>query len=145
MNWLRALLAALTATIAYYALGFASGPLLAASFQSSAGALRARDDIFRHMPFGLAGTFVAMLILAVLYTWQTRRGSAVAHGARLGLAIGVLLLCAGTIHEFVIFNVGLGFVVVEGISALVQWTIAGAIVALVYGSESCGATAKKHP
>ena|ERR1700688_1145354 len=145
MNWLRAFLAALAATIAYYALGFASGPLLAASFQSSAGALRARDDILSYMPFGLAGTLVAMLVLAVLYASPTRSGSAVAHGARLGLAIGVLLLCAGTIHEFVIFNVGVGFVVVEGVSVLVQWTIAGAIVALVYGSVSRGSTGEKHP
>jgi hypothetical protein len=145
MNWLRALLAALAATIAYYALGFASGPLLGASFQSSARALRARDDIVSYMPFGLAGTFVAMLVLAVLHASPTRSGSAVAHGAYLGLGIGVLLLCAGTIHEFVIFNVGVGLVVVEGVSALVQWTIAGAIVALVYGSVSRGAIAEKHP
>lgn len=141
MNWLRALLAALAGTIAYYALGFASGPLLAASFQSSVVALRPREQILSYMPFGLAGTFVAMLVLALLYAYPTRSGSAVAGGARLGLAIGVLVLCAGTIHEFVIFNVGVGFVVVEGVSALVQWTIAGAIVALIYGPRSRGATA----
>jgi hypothetical protein len=133
MNQLRSVLAALAATIVYYVLGFASGPFLAASFQSSAAALRARDDILTHMPLGIGGTFVAMLVLATLYTSSAKDGSALAHGARLGFAIGLLLLCAGTIHEFVIFNVGLAFLVVEGISAVVQWTIAGIIVALVCG------------
>jgi hypothetical protein len=136
MNWLRAVLAALAATIAYYVLGFASGPLLAASFQSSLTALRSREEILSHMPLGLAGTLVAMLVLVVLYAMPVRSGPHLARGAGLGFAVSVLLLCAGTIHEFVIFNVGLQFLVVEGISALIQWTIAGVVVALVYGSAS---------
>jgi hypothetical protein len=132
MNGPRVVLAALAGTIAYYVLGFAAGPLLAAYFQSSVQALRGREAILAHMPLGLLGTFVAMLMVTILYAWSARNDATVAQGMRVGLAIGVFLLCAGTVHEFVIFRVGLGFVVVEGVSALIQWTIAGAVVALVY-------------
>jgi hypothetical protein len=134
MKSLRAILAAFVATIAYYVLGFAAGPLMAAYFQSSAVALRGREAIIGYMPLGLLGTFVAMLVVTLLYAWSARNDPTVVQGTRLGLAIGIFVLCAGTVHEFVIFSVGLGFVVVEGVSALVQWTVAGTVVALVYKS-----------
>jgi hypothetical protein len=131
MNFGRITLAAVVGTITYYVFGAIGGSLFANVYRPYEGVLRPRSAIVGFLPFGLAGTLVAMFIAATIYAWGCRGGRALA-GLQFGFLMGLFVVFGCVVHEYVIVNVGLNVEAVEGLGELIGWTLAGVAIGLVY-------------
>jgi predicted enzyme related to lactoylglutathione lyase len=76
---------------------------------------------------------VAILVLAVLYTMVYRGGSGVAEGARFGALIGVFVVCAFVLHNYMLLNIGLTLTLMQAVAYFIQWTVVGTMIGLLYG------------
>ena len=131
MNFARITLAAVAGTITYYVFGAIGGGLFANVYRPYEGVLRPRAAIVGFLPYGFAGTLVAMFIAAAIYAWGYRRGRFLS-GLQFGFLMGLFVLFDCVVHEYVIVNVGLNVEAVEGLGQLIGWTLAGAAIGLIY-------------
>jgi len=133
MNYLRLTLAALVGLFVYFAFGFiVFGLLLSGSYREYPALFRSAESIQRLFPLGIAATFVAILVVAVLYAGIYRDGSALAQGTRLGALIGLFSVCGFVIHNYVNLNIGLKLTIEQAIAYFIEWTIVGIAVSLIY-------------
>jgi hypothetical protein len=84
------------------------------------------------MPIGLLTTFVAIAVMAVIYTRGYEGGSGLAEGARFGFLVAVFAVCTVVAHNYVTLNLGGKLAAELAASTLVQWTLVGVTIGLVY-------------
>jgi hypothetical protein len=135
LNYSRLGLAALGATFAYFVFGFVVFgllPLLTDEFRKYPAVYRTQEAIQGVMAVGLAATFVAILVLAVLYAMAYRGGSGVAEGARFGVLIGLFAVCAFVLHNYVNLNIGLKLTLEQAVAYFVEWMVVGIVIGLIY-------------
>lgn len=135
MNYLRLALAALGASIAYFVFGFLIFgllPLLRNEFRKYPAVYRTEESMKGVMPVGLVATFLAILVLAVIYAMIYRGGSGLAEGARFGVLIGIFAVCAFVLHNYVNLNIGLKLTLGQTAAYFVEWTIVGVVIGLIY-------------
>lgn len=133
MNLTRLALAALGSTVVNFVIGglvFAVSPL-ANEFRYYPAVYRSQESMKGVMPVGPAATFVAMLVLAVLYAMICQGGSGIAEGARFGALIGVFSVCAFVLHNYVNLNIGLKLTIGQAAAFLVEWVNAGIVTGLI--------------
>ncbi len=131
MNFGRITGAAIVGTIVYYIFGAIGGALLANAYRPYAGIFRSRDVIMGYLPYGMAGTLVAMFVAATIYAWGYK-GGGIGAGLRFGVLLGIFVIFACVMHDYVIINVGRDVELVEALGALVGWSLAGGAIGLVY-------------
>jgi hypothetical protein len=134
MNLSRIALAALGAFVAYFVLGgltFAVSSLKT-EFLKYPAVYRSQEGIKSVMPFGMAAMFVAMLVLAVIYSMLCHAGSGVAQGARFGALIGIFAVCSFVIHNYVNLNIGLKLTLQQSIAYFLEWLVVGIVIGLIY-------------
>jgi hypothetical protein len=139
MNIFRIALASVGAFVAYFVVGAAAFgllPSLKEEFLKYPAIYRDQQGQVSHMPGGMAGMFLSMLALAVLYAMLYKGGSSIAEGARLGLIfgalIGVFAVGSFVIHNYVNLNIGLKLTVQQSVAYFVEWTITGFVIGLIY-------------
>ena len=135
MNYSRLALAALGGTVAYFAFGFLVFWLVPALINES----RKYPDVFRPkeemktvMPIGLVATFLAILVAAIIFAMIHPGGSGTMEGARFGVLIGIFVVCAFVLHNYVNLNIGLKLALGQAVAYFVQWTIVGIVIGLIY-------------
>lgn len=84
------------------------------------------------MPVGLVATFVAILVVAILFAMMHQGGSGIAEGARFGVLIGIFVVCGFVLHNYVNLNIGLKLALGQAVAYFLQWTIVGIVIALIY-------------
>jgi hypothetical protein len=84
------------------------------------------------MPIGLAATFLAILIVAIIFAMIHQGGSGIAGGARFGALIGLFVVCGFVLHNYVNLNIGLKLALGQAVAYFVQWTIVGLVISLIY-------------
>jgi len=133
MNHIRVLAAAVAATLVFFIYGFLVHGLLIAKdyIPYPAGVYRVGEDGRSHMPFGLAGLFVAILVFAVIYA-KTYTGGGPLAGARLGLLFGVFMAGAFVAVNYATIYITSRLARELAISELLEWTIVGVVVGLIY-------------
>ena len=110
MNFTCIGLAALGGFATYFVFGgltFVLLPSLKTEFSKYPAVYRSHDGIKSVMPAGMAAMFVAMVVLSAMYAMLYQGGSGLAEGARFGALIGVFVICAFVIHNYVNLNIGL--------------------------------------
>jgi hypothetical protein len=135
MNYIRILLAAFCAFIAYFIYGgilFGLLPWLRTEFAKYPAVYRSQEGIKSVMPFGMVAMFVALVAIAVLYAMVYSGGSGVAEGARFGALIGVFAIGSFVVHNYVNLNIGLKLTIQQSIVYFVQWVIVGIVIGLIY-------------
>jgi hypothetical protein len=135
MNISRIAFAALGAFVAYMVSGglsFLLAPSLAEEFRKYPAIYRTPDAMKSVMPGGMAAMLVAMVVLAVLYAMLYQGGSGIAEGARFGALIGVFAVCAFVVHNHVNLNIGWKLTVQQGVAYLIEWTVSGIVIGLIY-------------
>lgn len=135
MNYGRLVLAAVGGMVAYFVAGFAIfflAPRMADEFQQHPALYRSREGQAATMPIGMAAMLVAIFVLAVLYTMVYRGGSGVAEGARFGALIGVFVVCAFVVHNYMLLNISLTLTLMQAVAYFIQWTVAGTVIGLLY-------------
>ena len=122
MNFLRIVLAALCGLVAYFAVGglaFVLIPSLKSEFLKFPAVYRDHNGQMSHMPAGMAGIFLSILVLAVLF-------------AQLGALIGVFVLGAFVLHNYANLNIGLKLTLEQGLAYFIEWTVVGVAIGLIY-------------
>jgi hypothetical protein len=135
MNYSRIAVAVLCAFVAYMALGgllFAAIPALKNEFLKFPAVYRSQQSQMSHMPAGMAGMFLSIAALAVLYAMMHRAGSSAAGGAIFGVLIGLFAVGAFVLHNYVNLNIGIRITLFSAAAYMLEWTVVGVILGLIY-------------
>ena len=133
MNYLRLFLAAVAATITFFIYGFVvHGWLIAKDYiPYPQGVYRAGKAAQAHMPFALIGLSVAILVFTAIYA-RHGRGVGARSGASLGLLFGIFMAGAFVAVNYATLNISGKLAAELGVSDLVEWTLVGTVVGLLY-------------
>ena len=132
MNYTRLGLAALGGMVASFAFGFLVLWLVPALFEEGhkyPAVFRPKEEMMAVMPIGLIATFIAILVVAIIFAMQG--GSGATEGARLGVLIGIFAICHVT-NNYVNFRVGGKLALGQAAAYLVQWIVTGVVIGLIY-------------
>jgi hypothetical protein len=132
MNYSRLALAALGGTVASFAFGFLVLWLVPALIEEGhkyPAVFRPKEEMMSVMPFGFAASFIAILVVAIIFAMTHQSGTA--QGARLGVLIGIFAVC-NVLHNYVNLNIGPKLALGQAATYFVQWTITGIVIGLIY-------------
>src|ERR1700733_410674 len=135
MNYSSLGLAALGATVAYFAFGFLLlwlAPSLITESRKYPGIFRSQEEMKSVMPIGLVATFVAILVAAGIFAMMHPGGSGAMEGAHFGVLIGIFVICAFVLHNYVNLNIGLKLALLQTAAYFAQWVIVGIVIGLIY-------------
>lgn len=134
MNYSRLGLAALGGTVASFAFGFLVlwlVPALINEAHKYPAVFRPREEMMTVMPIGIVATFIAILVVAIIFAMIHRGRSGPTEGARLGVLIGIFAVC-NVLHNYMNLNIGLKLALGQAAAYFVQWTIVGIVIGLIY-------------
>jgi len=135
MNYSRLGLAALGGTVASFAFGFLVlwlVPALINEGHKYPAVFRTKEEMMTVMPIGLVATFISILVVAIIFAMKHQGGSGMAEGARFGVLIGIFVVCAFVLHNYVNLNIGLKLALGQAAAYFLQWTIIGIVIGLIY-------------
>ena len=135
MNYSRLGLAALGGTVASFAFGFLVFWLVPALINEAhkyPAVFRKPEEMKTVIPIGLVSTFIAILVVAIIFAMIHQGGSSTTEGARFGVLIGIFVVCAFVLHNYVNLNIGLKLALGQAVAYFVQWTIIGIVIGLIY-------------
>jgi hypothetical protein len=107
MNYSRLGLAALGGMVASFAFGFLVlwlVPALIKEGHKYPAVFRPKEEMMTVMPIGLVATFIAILVVAIIFAMIHQGGSGTTEGARFGVLIGIFVVCAFVLHNYVNFD-----------------------------------------
>lgn len=140
MNYGRAAVAALVGTLVYYMIGFfTEGWLFRGAFAPYAAVYRASDAVMRYMPLGMVCIFIAIFVVTMIYARLGSGGSGLIEGPRLGALMGVFVACVFAGVSYVILNIGGKLALMQAFDAVLEWTIVGFVIGLIYRPLSVAA------
>jgi hypothetical protein len=135
MNYASLALAALGGTVVSFAFGFLVFWLVPALIKEAheyPAVFRPKEEMMKVMPVGLVATFLSILVAAIIFAMLHQSGSGSTAGARFGVLIGLFVVCAFVLHNYVNLNIGLKLALGQAVTYFVQWTIIGTIIGLIY-------------
>ena len=135
MNYSRLALAALGGTVASFAFGFLVFwlvPGLIKEGHKYPAVFRPKEEMMTVMPIGLVATFISIVVVAIIFAMIHQGGSGTMEGARFGVLIGIFVVCAFVLHNYVNLNIGLKLALGQALAYFVQWTIIGIVIGLIY-------------
>jgi hypothetical protein len=135
MNYSRLGLAALGGMVASFAFGFLVMWLAPALFEEGhkyPAVFRPKEEMMTVMPIGLVATFISILVVAIIFAMIHQGGSGIMEGVRFGVLLGIFVVCAFVLHNYVNLNIGLKLVLMQAVTYFLQWTIVGIVIGLIY-------------
>ena len=135
MNYSRLALAALGGTVASFAFGFLVlwlVPALINEGHKYPAVFRPKEEMMAVMPIGLVATLISILVVAIIFAMIHQGGSGATEGARFGVLIGIFVVCAFVLHNYVNLNIGLKLTLGQAVAYFLQWTIIGIVIGLIY-------------
>jgi hypothetical protein len=135
MNYSSLGLAALGGTVASFAFGFLVFwlvPGLINEGRKYPAVFRPKEEMMTVMPVGFVATFISILVVAIIFAMIHQGGSGTTEGARFGVLIGIFVVCAFVLHNYVNLNIGLKLALGQAVAYFVQWTIIGIVIGLIY-------------
>ena len=134
MNYPRLGLATLGATVASFAFGFLVFWLVPALINEAhkyPAVFRPREEMNSVMPIGFAASFIAILVVAIIFAMIYHGGSGPMEGVRLGVLVGIFAVC-NVLHNYANLNIGLKLALGQAVAYFFQWTIVGIVIGLIY-------------
>jgi magnesium-transporting ATPase (P-type) len=134
MNYSRFVLAAFGGLIAHFAFGFLVlwlVPVLINEGHKYPAVFRPKEEMMTVMPIGIVATFIAILVVTIIFAMIHQGRSGPMEGARLGVLIGIFAVC-NVLHNYVNLNIGLKLAVGQAVAYFFQWTIVGIVIGLIY-------------
>jgi hypothetical protein len=93
---------------------------------------RPAEEMKNVMPVGLGATFMAILVAAILFSMIHQTGPGIMAGAHFGVLLGIFVVCAFVLHNYVNLKIGLKLALGQAAAYFVQWTIVGIVIGLIY-------------
>ena len=135
MNYSSLGLAALGGTVASFAFGFLVFWLLPGLIKEGhkyPAVFRPKEEMMKVMPIGFVASFLSILVAAIIFAMMHQGGSGTTGGARFGVLLGIFVVCAFVLHNYVNLNIGLKLALMQAVAYFVQWTIIGIVIGLIY-------------
>jgi hypothetical protein len=135
MNYFRLAMAALGGTVVSFAFGlllFWLVPDLIKEAHKYPAVFRPEEEMKTVMPIGMVATFMAILVAAILFAMIHPGGSGAAEGARFGVLMGIFVVCASVLHNYVNLKIGLKLALGQAVAYFVQWAMIGIAIGLIY-------------
>ena len=135
MNYSSLALAALGGTVASFAFGFLVFWLVPALIKEGhkyPAVFRPKEEMMTVMPVGVVATLVSILVAAVIFAMMHQGGSGMMQGARFGVLLGLFVVCAFVLHNYVNLNIGLKLALGQAVTYFLQWAIIGIVIGLIY-------------
>lgn len=133
MNYPRIGLSAIAGTIVFFICGgLIFGMLIARDYAPFTNVYRTQDAMQSHMMIGIVSSFIAILVMAIIYAKGYEGGSGLGEGARFGLLIGIFVACKCVIENYVTLNIGGKLALEMAAGVLVEMAIVGIVIGLVY-------------
>ena len=133
MNYKRVFLAALAAFVAYFASGsLAIGLFLKNSYLAYASVYRPEQEVLKVFPVGMVATFIALLVLSILYAKGYQGSSGLGQGARFGVLIGIFSDGMFVFHNYVNLRIGLKLTLEQAVAFFFEWLLVGIVLGLTY-------------
>jgi hypothetical protein len=136
MNYPRLAIAAVVGLIVYFGWGYLiEGWLIRDHFIPSQSVYRDISTMQKYMPLGLLASLLAICVMAMIYAKVSAGPGAVSglgSGAFFGLLFGIFAACIHPISNFVTMNIDTRLGLETTASCLVQWTLVGVTIALLY-------------
>jgi hypothetical protein len=135
MNYASLALAALGGTVASFAVGFLMfwlAPGLIKEGHKYPAVFRPKEEMMRVMPIGLVATFLSILVAAIIFAMIHHGRSGITGGAHFGVLLGIFVVCAFVLHNYVNLNIGLKLALGQAVAYFVQWTIISIVIGLIY-------------
>jgi hypothetical protein len=133
MNYTRIAIAGIVAAIVDVIYGFpVYGVMMASEFGRYPGVFRGDDAARSHMPLGFLCILGAMWTVAIIYAKGYEGGSGFAEGGRFGVLMGIFVAFAFVGVNYAILNIGRRLAAEMWCAAIVEWTIVGFVIGLVY-------------
>lgn len=135
MNFLHILLAAAVAFVAYMGFGgltFVALPSLKKEFMKYPAVYRDSDGIKKVMPIGMVFILISIIALSIMYAMMYREGYGIAEGAHFGGLIGIFVVSAFVVHNYVNLKIGGKLTVQQSIAYFLEWFVVGVVISLVY-------------
>lgn len=92
-----------------------------------------------NIPLHAFGEFCFAFLLAIIYPFGYKGGSAVKEGAMFGFLIGLVYQLPGAIHRFASMGGSRRIVVFFIVNGIIMGILGGIAVAMVYGKKSASA------
>ena len=93
---------------------------------------RPQEQMMAVMPIGIVATFLAILVAAIIFAKIHPGKSGASEGARFGVLLGIFVVCAFVVHNYVNLNYGLRLALFQAAAYFIQWTIIGTVIGLIY-------------
>ena len=139
MNYGRLAAAAAAAWIVDGLYGFVVyGNLMTNEFAQYPGVYRPLEAMNAKMPFLFAGLLLSMAAAAYIYAKGYEGGGGFPEGARFGVVVG-LFVCGILLGEHAVYNIGTRLTALMMTASIVEWTIVGVMIGLVYRPVPSGA------
>ena len=135
MNYSSLALAALGGTVASFAFGFLVFwlvPGLIKEGHKYPAVFRPKEEMMKVMPVGFAASFISILVAAIIFAMNHQGGAGTAEGARFGVLLGLFVVFAFVLHNYVNLNIGLKLALGQAVTYFIQWTIVGIVIGLIY-------------
>jgi hypothetical protein len=135
MNYLSLGLAALGGTVASFAFGFLLFwlvPGLIKEGHKYPAVFRPKEEMMSVMPVGFVASFLSIVVATIIFAMMHRSGSGIGDGARFGVLVGIFVVCAFVLHNYVNLNIGLKLALGQAAAYFVQWTVVGIVIGLIY-------------
>jgi hypothetical protein len=132
MNYGRLVAAAAVGTVTDMIYGFVVyGQLLAGQFGQHPGVYRPAADM-SYMPVLVAGSFVACLAAAMIYSKGYEGRSGAEEGLRFGALIGLFGVGYAALVNYAVLNIGRTLALSMAAAGFVEWLVVGVVIGLVY-------------
>ena len=134
MNYSRLGLAALGGTVASFVFGslvFVLVPALINEARKYPTVFRPREEMNAVMPIGFIASFIAILVVAVIFAMIYQGGSGIAGGAILGVLMGIFAVC-NVAHNYMNYNIGMKLALGQAAAYFFQWVVTGIVIGLIY-------------
>ncbi len=133
MNYSRIGLAAIAGAIVFFICGFLIfGLLIAHDYAPFPGVYRPPQAMQGNAPIGIVCSFVAILVMSIIYAKGYEGGRGLPEGARFGTLIGLFLAFKCAAEEYVTLNIGGKLAAEMAAGVLVEMVIVGMVIGLVY-------------
>ena len=133
MNYGRLAIAAIAATVVYYAYGFVvEGLLIRKDFSPYSAVYRSGDTVMGYMPLGLACTLIATFVITMLFANTPGVGVGFGEVTRFGLLVGAFVVCTFVGPNYVTLNIGRRLALELAASAIFQWMLVCLVIAFIY-------------
>jgi hypothetical protein len=144
MNYARIALAAVAATVVDAIYGFlVYGMLMVKEFERYPAVYRSNEAGMAYLPLMFVGVFVGMLVAAYIYAKGYDGGGGVAEGARFGILLGVFIAAIFAGVNYATLNIGRRLALELAAAGVVEWTLAGLAIGLVYKPTAAPASSRR--